>query len=130
MAGLPIPDLGSLGKSLKDFIDYWRTFRGKKIRIIGPSSSSVKHGEQGIEFHNFKEIIEGKVDSVQAYPPGIILKDIEQFVRHEYSKPLYGAESEEPTLWFDHGADSTERESFEVKFVSFNFINAIEFLEN
>lgn len=129
MSGLPIPDLGSLGKSLKDFIDYWKNFKNKRIRIIGPSSSSLKDGEHGIEFRVFKEIIEGKVDSVQAYPPGIILNEIEQFVRHEWDLPLYSIEQEDPLRWLCHGADSTEKEILDVKFVSFNFISAVEFLE-
>ena len=130
MSGLPIPDPVSLGKSLKDFIAYWRNFRGKKIRIIGPSSSSINHDDHGIEFHTFKEIIEGEVGDVLAYPPGILLKHIEQFVKHEWSQPLYVVGQIEPADWYYNANDSTERESFEIKFVSFNFINAVEFLES
>lgn len=129
MSGLPLPDPVSLGKSLKDFISYWRNFRGKKIRIIGPSSSSIKHDDSGIECHTFKEIIEGEVGDVLAYPPGILLKNIEQFVRHEWSQPGYVAGQKEPKDWNYNANDSTERESYKIKFVSFNFINSVEFLE-
>lgn len=129
MSGLPIPDPVSLGKSIKDFLGYWRRFRKQKIRIIGPSSSSIKHGDVGIEFHTFKEIIEGEVGDVLAYPPGILLKNIEQFVRHEWSQPGYVAGQKEPEDWYYNANDSTERESYKIKFVSFNFINSVEFLE-
>jgi len=126
---LPIPDLGALGKSVKDFIDYWRNFKGKRIRIIGAGSSSIKY-DHDITFHAFKEIIEGKVESVQAYPPGIILKEVEQFVRHEYDSAIYSMDKADPELWFGNGADSTRKEKIQMKFVSFNFINAIEFMES
>lgn len=129
MSGLPIPDLVSLGKSLKDFMDYWKFFKDEKIRIVGPSSSSIKHGELGIEYHFFKEIIEGVVGAIIAYPPGLILKDVTQFVRHEWNRPMYVVGKNEPQDWYYNANDSIKKESFKQKFISFNFITSVEFSE-
>jgi len=128
MSSFPVPDFASLGKSLKDFIDYWRNFKGKRVRIIGPSSSTIVGERNQTKFHVFKEVIEGTVESVQAYPPGIFLKEVEQFVRHEYWIPFYVIDKREPADWYYNTNDSTKREQFERKFVSFNFVFSVEFL--
>jgi len=56
------------------------------------------------------------------------LKEVEQFVRHEYWIPFYAIGKREPADWYYNANDSTKREQFERKFVSFNFVYAVEFL--
>lgn len=132
MSNIPIPDIGGLAKSFTDFLAFWNNFKNKRMRIIGPSTSHIHRDEEfggHLTLHVFKEIIEGIVMSAQAYPPGIVLKEVVQFVRHEKNHPLYGIGKEEPAHWIASGFDSPKRELFDVKFVSFNYIQSIEFLE-
>ena len=130
--GASIPDIISIGKSIKDFIDYWTNFKGKKIRIIGKITSEIRFQPTStgdIEYHAFKEIAEGVIDSVQSYPPGIILKDGQEFIRHEYQKPNYIIGAKGPTTWIGGAFDSINKRPFKRKLFTFNFINAIEFIE-
>jgi hypothetical protein len=132
MSQIPTPfqiDVGSLGKSIKDFVDYWRNFKGKKIRITCFGSSLIKDEDIGVVNHTFKEIIEGIVDGVQAYPPGFILTDVHQFVRHEWTSPTYVIGKKEPLLWHYNANDSDKHEKFDRKFISFNYVSSIEFLD-
>ena len=125
---LPLPDPTSMVKSLKDFISYWRTFKGKKIRIYGPSSSSIRHQEDEMEFHTIRDVVEGEVAGVLAYPPGLFLQDVKQYVRHEWNVPHYVAGKKEPEDWYTNINDSPQVQNFDKKFVSFSFINSVEFL--
>jgi len=129
MSNLPIPDLTTIAKSLKDYYDYWSKFKGKKVSVIGKSSSIV--GEEMASFFNiWREITEGTIDSVQSYPPGLILKNVEQFVRNERNLYTYIPGKDSPPInWRHEGYDSPLRERFKIKFISFYTIEAIEFVD-
>ena len=87
MNSMPIPNLSSIPEAVKDWYEYWRKFKGKRIRIIFKTVAKV--GEKPGELQVWREIIEGTIESVQKYPPGFILKDSEQFVRHERNYAHY-----------------------------------------
>ena len=130
MSGLQLPDFGALGKSILDFVSYWRKFKGKRVRITGPSTSTILVDEFDTkELHSFKEILEGIIDEAQAYPPGLFIEDIEEFVRHEWTAPHYVVNQKEPGYWYRNVNDSTERKKTRRKFLAFGFITSIEFID-
>ena len=107
--GLPL-DPTSATEALKEWYEYWRKFRGKRVRFILKTVAKV--GEKLGELELWREIIEGTIEAVQKYPPGFILKDSEQFVRHERNYGMYVINKAEPREWMRYTADSDKREKY------------------
>ena len=122
--GIPI-EPASVAEAIKDWYEYWRKFRGKKVRLILKTIAKIG-GELG-ELEIWREIIEGTIEAVHKYPPGFVMKDCEQFVRHERNFAMYVTGQTEPADWFYHTSDSDKRRIIANKFVSFHVIETIEF---
>lgn len=118
-------DAPSFAGAIKEWYEYWRKFRGQKIRIVLKTmmGSSSKFGNDPAQLVLWREILEGTIDAVQKYPPGFILKDPEQFIRYERNIAFIKSNS-----WEQESTDSDKRIKSLIKFVSFNIIETIEFV--
>jgi len=121
---LPL-DATSVAGAIKEWYEYWRKFRGQKVRIILKTEmgSSSRFGSDPAQLVIWREILEGTIDAVQKYPPGFILKDSEQFIRYE--RNIANIKS---NRWELESTDSDKRMKSLIKFVSFNIIETIEFV--
>jgi len=124
--GMPVEPVSAVG-ALKEWYEYWRKFRGKRLRLILKSIAKADR-EVSSTLEIWREIMEGTVEAVQKYPPGFIMKDCEQFLRHERNYAMYAAGGKTEPLQEGHYIyDSDKRTKFAKKFVSFYIIETIEF---
>lgn len=117
----------SLAEAIKEWYEYWRKFRGKKVRLVLKSLANAgKEVSSYLEI--WREIIEGTIEAVQKYPPGFVMKDCEQFLRHERNYAMYIAGGKPKPVQEGHNVyDSDKREKYARKFVAFHIIETIEF---
>jgi hypothetical protein len=68
-------ELASLGKAIGAFYDFWKQFKGKKIKVLVDNYSL---GGGHLERQLWTTIITGVIESVQEYPAGLILGEVEK----------------------------------------------------
>ena len=85
--------------------------------------SSSRFGSDPAQMVIWREVLEGFIDAVQKYPPGFVLKDSEQFTVYERNIAYIKGKH-----WERETSSSDKRMKSEMKFVSFNIIETIEFL--
>lgn len=119
-------DPTSVAGAIKEWYEYWKKFKGKKVRIVlnTKMGSSTQFGSDPVQLVIWREILEGFIDAVQKYPPGFILKETEQFIAYERNIGRIKSGG-----WEREGRDSNKRMKSPTKFVSFNVIETIELVE-
>lgn len=102
-----------------NFKEYWTQFRNKEIKLITQRFSSG--GLQSKE--TWDTIIQGKIDSIQEYPPGITLKDVTKQVMYEMLYITISGTANKPII-----VEAKDPEEKDKLFVSFNSIIELEWL--
>ena len=112
--------LVELGKAIKKFYDSWAQFKNKRIRITTKSYSTGQYQCK----ETWNTIIEGTIDSIQEYPPGIFLKNVNK--RLLYESITINVMQKEPLIFTE---EPIEPRTYEKLFISFHEINEIEFID-
>jgi hypothetical protein len=122
-------DLAALGKALGAFYDYWKQFKGKRIKIL-VDSHSLAGGH--LERQLWTTYVTGIIESIQEYPAGLILAEVEKedsVTRQKFEPgsgipgmkgPKYSSISDNYII------NKTELERL---FLSFNIISEIEWID-
>lgn len=115
-----LPDISGILDAYKEFtqqLEYWRDYDGHKIRILrrtdGPDTQAGRN--QMVIY-----AIEGTIEEVKSFPPGFLLSDVSEIVYSGAAKANY-----EPSL----NDSSNEIRNVDEKFVSFDAISQLEFLD-
>ena len=121
-------DLAALGRSLGAFYDYWKTFRGKRIKIL-VDRNTLAGGH--LERQLWTTYITGEIESIQEYPAGLILEHVEKEVsvarqKLETASGVPGLKSESRGISENYVVTNTKLGRL---FLSFNSILEVEWVK-
>lgn len=105
---------------ITDSLEAWREYKGERIQIRESTVDHVK--DEHLDVTNVERVdtvIEGTVEKVMATPRGFVLTDVKKYV--DQNPRMKGPNWELP----DEAKEITER-----KFVSFNSIEEIDFIDS
>ncbi|WP_430639481.1 hypothetical protein [Haloferax volcanii] len=106
----------SLAGGISEQIEYWRKYRGRRIRI---ENVNHEHHPSLASTNEVRYVIEGEISKVMSFPPGFLLKEVSERVVEREVSGMMGSADE---------TDNLIRESRE-RFVSFRAIQQLEFVE-
>ncbi|WP_157526055.1 hypothetical protein [Halorientalis sp. IM1011] len=117
-----IAPTGEIANEAKNAIDYWREYKGKRIRIERVKVTDIGSGNIQQKRKNIHGI-EGTVEKVMSLPPGFVLKDAIEFTDAEVLDALIERTeiSQEDIEQAEGGHDRI--------FVSFSSVERITFVE-
>jgi hypothetical protein len=114
-------------KEIQKSYEYWKEYKGERVVIRQVETSITGENEDLIRDKVIE--LEGEISDVKALPPGFMLTDVERRVSIKNNSLIFAVGKDEPEAIPGASGDMTVRE-IDRKFVSFNSINELEFLED
>lgn len=112
-----IESLFNIYTEISDSLEFMREYQGNRIQLRESDLSKTEMTSSGVRRVDI--VIEGEVEKVIATPPGFVLTDVTKYVDRS---PKMKDEN-----W---RVPDGSKESIERKFVSFNSIQEIDFIED
>ena len=112
-----LESLFSIYAEISDSLEVMREYKGTRIQLRESNLSKTETTSSGVRRVDI--VVEGNVEKVIATPPGFVLTDVTKYIDH--SPRMKSGEWET----FDGVKENIER-----KFVSFNSIQEIDFIED
>lgn len=107
-----------------DYYEYWKDYKGERICI---RTHSVETGEDKRgQIRQNTHVIEGNVKDVTSYPPGFLLKNVEEYLLFSDAEMKFSRDPKAPVRT-DEGIKAKEiLREIDEKYVSFDAIEELE----
>jgi hypothetical protein len=129
----PSAALGPLSKLVdgaSDYYEFWRDYKGEEILIRTHSVNigGLDSGDRG-KIRQNSHIIRGTVSDVTSFPPGFLLKDVEEYVELSDIHLMFGTGSKKPQGAAEGVMGKQTLREIDEKYVSFSAIDELETAE-
>jgi len=126
----PSAALGPLSKLVdgaSDYYEFWKDYKGEEIliRTHWVNIGGIEAGDRGKMRQN-SHIIRGTVTDVTSFPPGFLLKDVEEYVELSDIHLMFGAGSKKPQGAAEGVMGKQTLREVDEKYVSFSAIDELE----
>ncbi|WP_435551767.1 hypothetical protein [Natrinema sp. CGMCC1.2065] len=116
--------LAGVSESVSEYYEFWKEYKGEEI-LIRDHSVTLDDDEKGKIKQNV-HVIRGTVEDVTSFPPGFLLKDVEEYIELSNVSLLWGANSTTPLDAVGGSEGRQPLRKVDEKYVSFSSIEQIE----
>jgi hypothetical protein len=107
-----------------DYYEFWKDYKGERI-CVRTHSINVG-GEKRGKVRQNSYVIEGTVADVSSYPPGFLMKDVEEYIVLSDANMMFGVGSTEPVDVVGGSEGKMVLREIDEKYVSFDSIEELE----